>query len=586
MSLERSRLEIAIVALVLIAIIMSASTLYYTLDITAELARTTATLTEKLGGMTEGLIALSAADKAIAEALAGLGANITDIQDRLSKVEEAIKAPSGAKYGGTLVISLGTDVPIFDPQKSTGMQNLGIIRLVCETLTDFDPRTGKLFPRLAESWESSSDATKHTIHLRKNIKFHDGTPFNATAVKVTIMDRLLNPEAKSPARGSFSMIQSIDIIDEYTVVVNTTPYAPIMALFNYAPSEIISPTQWYKLGDNFYKEPIGTGPYKFVEHIKGDHITLVANEEYWGGRPYIDTIIMKPIPEAAARVMALETGVAQVITNVPPDDYFRLKDDPRFYALPTIPQRSMHVSLNTQWGPLKDKRVRQALNYAIDKKAIIDSIFKGTAHIMDCPCVAPAAFGYTPIGIYEYNPEKAKALLAEAGYPDGFEVELIYGSGRFLMDTQVVEAIQAYLADVGVKVKITALEWAAFQAAEAEPIETSKVQMAFVGFGLPTLDADQAFHDLRSDCWPPLGLEPTFYSNATFDTLHEQGRSIVDPAKRLEIYKQIAQIIFEDAPWIFLYYEPPLHLARVEVQGVFIRHDETIWLDGAWITKP
>jgi peptide/nickel transport system substrate-binding protein len=493
--------------------------------------------------------------------------------------------PKGPERGGTLVISLGTDIPVFDPQKSTGMQNLGIIRLVTETLTDFDPKTGKLIPNLAESWESNADATAWTIHLRKGVKFHDGTTFTAEAVKLTIMDRLLDPKAKSPARGSFSAIKSIDIVDDYTVVFHTTGYAPLMSLLNYAPSEIISPTQYKKLGDDFYKQPIGTGPYKFVEHVKGDHVKLVANPDYWNGAPYLDTIIMKPIPEAGARVMALESGSSQVITNVPPADYFRLKSDPRFYAIEALSQRSMHLTFNTHWGPLKEVKVRQAINYAIDKKTIVDRIFKGTAAVMDCPGIPPAAFGYSKLATYEYDPAKAKQLLAEAGYANGFEVQLMYGAGRFLMDTEVVEAVQSYLAAVGVKVTITPLEWAAFQAMNAKPEGESKAQMTFVGFGLPTLDADQAYEGFRSDSWPPLGLEPTFYKNEKFDALHQQGRSTTDPAKRQAIYKEAGQIIFDDAPWVFLYYEPQLHLARAEVKNVLIRHDETIWLFGVYIEK-
>lgn len=493
--------------------------------------------------------------------------------------------PKPPEYQKTLVISLGTDIPVFDPQKATGMQNLGIIRLVCETLTDFDPDTGELKPCLATSWEANAEATKWTIHLRKGVKFHDGTPFTAEAVKISVMDRLIDPAAKSPARGSFTMIQSMNIVDDNTLVVNTTPYPPLMNLFNYAPSEIISPTQWKKLGDDYYKQPIGTGPYKFVEHIKGTQVKLVANPEYWGTKPLVEEIVMKPIPEASARVMALESGASHIITNVPPADYFRLKDNPKFYAMPALSQRSMHVSINTKRGPLKDVRVRQALNYAVDKKTIIDRIFKGTAIMMDCPGIPPASFGYTKIGVYEYNPAKAKELLAAAGYPNGFEVELAYGVGRFLMDTEVVEAIQSYLAAVGVKAKIAPSEWAAFRARESEPVDKCTVELAFVGFGLPNLDADQALHDFHSEAWPPLGLEPTFYSNPKFDQLFDLGRSTTDVTKRKNAYREATQILFDEAPWIFLFYEPQLHLARSEVKNAKMRHDETIWLFGVYVEK-
>lgn len=479
----------------------------------------------------------------------------------------------------TLTISMGMEPPTLDPQKCTGMPNLGIIRLITETLTDADYKTGELIPNLAERWDASPDATTWTLYLKQGVKFHDGTPFNATAVKFTI-DRIMDPKIGAAVGGAYGMIKSVDIKDTYIVVIKTDPHPPFMRLWWYGPSAIVSPTQVKKLGDDFTKVMAGTGPYKLVEHVRGSHIKLAANPDYWGGKPKIDTIIVKPITEAGARLMALEAGEVDFVYHVPPADIPRLEKNPNIQMIYGIPTRAMHAPLNTQWGPLKDKKVRQALNYAVDKVTMNERLFKGRAQIMDAP-INDRSFGYSKVGPYPYDPAKAKQLLTEAGYPNGFEVTLRYGKGRWLMGDEVVETLQSYLAAVGVKVKIEALEWAAYRAKESLPFEKTESQISFGGLGGVTLDADRSLNELTKAAWPPRGLEGMFYENPKFDELFQKARSTVDSEARKAYYKEAMQIVWEDAPRIFLYFEPQIYAAKKTVQGVGVRHDETIWVKGA-----
>jgi peptide/nickel transport system substrate-binding protein len=481
----------------------------------------------------------------------------------------------------TLTIAMGTEAPTLDPQRATGMPNLGIIRLITETLTDADWRTGELLPNLAERWDTTPDATTWTLYLRQGVKFHDGTPFNATAVKFTY-DRMMDPKVGAAVGGAYAMIKSVDIKDTYTVVFKTEAHPPFLRLLWYGPFGIVSPTQVKKLGDDFTKVMAGTGPYKLVEFVRGSHIKLAANDQYWGGRPKIDTLISKPIAEGGARLMALEAGEVDFVYQVPPADIPRLEKNPNIQMIYGIPTRAMHVPLNTQWGPLKDKKVRQALNYAVDKNAINQRIFKGLAAIMDCP-VNNKTFGYYKVGPYPYDPAKAKQLLSEAGYANGFEVNLRYGKGRWLMGDDVVEALQSYLAAVGVKVKIEGLEWAAYRAKESLPFEKTDAQMSFAGLGGITLDADRSLNELRKAAWPPAGLEGIFYDNPKFDELFQKARSTANEQERIAYYKEAIQIIWEDAPRIFLYFEPQLYASRKTVSGVGVRHDETIWVKGATV---
>jgi ABC-type transport system substrate-binding protein len=293
---------------------------------------------------------------------------------------------------------------------------------------------------------------------------------------------------------------------------------------------------------------------------------------------------MRPIPETAARIMALEAGEVDVVYHVPPRDAARLRGNPKFTVLTPAPQRKIFIGMNVQWGPFKDKRVRQALNYAVDKKAIADKIFLGLAKITDSP-VPHTGYGYFPIRTYEFNPTKARQLLAEAGYANGFRATLHYAPGRFLLDTEVVEAVQSYLAAVGVQMEIIRMEWGAYQAVLRKNVKETAVQMFFIGWGLPTLDADLAVKDYTEESWAPGGLNNMYYARSDLTEYILAQRFFIDSSKRLYALRKIQEIIMEDAPQIFLYTEPQVHAKKADVKDFIISVTEMVdqvhktWLD-------
>lgn len=492
--------------------------------------------------------------------------------------------PVAPKRGGTLVISLGTDIPIFDCNLATGIPNLGIILMVTEMLTRIDPAGGRVLPHLAESWSLGGDGKTWTFKLRRGVRFHDGTPFNAEAVKFSI-ERLLDPAFRGPARPAFTMIERIVPVDETTVnIITEGRFSALPAQLAYAPICMNSPTQVRKLGDRYYSGPVGTGPFRFVHHIRGREARLEANKEYWGGAPYLDAVVMRPIPETAARVMALEAGEADVIYHVPPRDADRLRKSPRFEVLAPAPQRKIFIGMNVLWGPFKDKRVRQALNYAVDKKTILDRLFLGLGSITDSP-IPHTGYGYVPTKTYEYDVAKARQLLAEAGHARGFEATLHFSPGRYLLDTEVVEAVQSYLAAVGVQARIVRMEWGAFQAVLRRGPTESAVQMFFIGWGLPTLDADLAVKDYMEEAWAPGGLNSMFYARRDLTDLILAQRFFAEPERRMYALRKIQEIIMDDAPQIFLYTEPQVHAKRSDVRDLIISVTEMVdlmhrtWLD-------
>ena len=505
---------------------------------------------------------------------------------------EAAPAPTaepeetGPKEGGTMVISLGTDVPIFDSVYASGIPNLGIIHLVSEGLTRIDPEGGdpKVLPVLAESWEQSGETW--TFKLREGVMFHDGTPFNAEAVKCNI-ERMLNPDTGALAASAFRVIDSVEVVDEYTInIITNGPFAALPAQLAYSPMAINSPTQVQALGnEDYHTAPMGTGPFKFVHHIKGQEVLVEANEDYWGGAPYLDAIAMRPIPETASRLLALEAGDSHVIYHVPPRDAQRYMDDPSLGIEVLTPpqQRLIHVGMNNLWGPFQDVRVRQALNYAVDNQAIVDNILMGLTTASDSP-LPPTALCYESTKDYAYDPDKARDLLAEAGYADGFKATLHYGPGRYLLDTEIVEAVQSYLADVGVEVEIIALEWAAYIGEVRKPPEENITQLFFIGWGLPTLDPELSLTSYVEAAWAS-PINALFYSNPELEQLIPAQTAAEDPAERCEIVKEIQEIIMEDAPQIYLHYEPQIHAKRQEAMDVTISVTERVdqmhkaWLD-------
>jgi peptide/nickel transport system substrate-binding protein len=467
---------------------------------------------------------------------------------------------SGPKHGDTLRVAIGIDPDTLDPAAQTTTTSSQIVDMMAETLVTIDEK-GALKPLLATSWTQASDGMSWTFTLRQGVKFSDGTPFNAQAVKFSI-DRLISPttfRSQPGILGGKTGIDHIDAVDDTHVkFFLKTRFSPFASALTQTNAAIVSPASVNQAPNkpDVITQPVGTGPYKFKERVAGDHITMAANADYWGTRANYDTQIYKVVPDGASREALVKSGGADVIALPPANDIPALNADSTLKVVLGPSDRTIQIVINTQdqTQPLLQKpEVRQALNYAIDKATIIKNVMFGAATPLDAP-MAKTLFGYCQVGSYGYDVNKAKSLLQSAGAA-GMSIKLVSPTGRYVQDIQVANAVAGYLRDAGLKVEGPGTsDWPAYVAAYANvPPAQARTDLHLLGWAPAYLDAQQQFEQFYSPRIPPAGLESSYYKNPQVDTLVEQANSGTDPAQRQKDYCTAAKQVWTDAPWIFLY---------------------------------
>ena len=456
-------------------------------------------------------------------------------------------APASAQNApgrDTIVVAQGADAYTMDPAKHSAFPTANILFHLYDALIAQDD-SGKFVPALAESW-SNPDPLTWQFKLRQGVKFHNGEDFDANAVKFSF-DRALDPNFKAPYFSRISVIKSVTVVDKYTVAFKTEKPYPTMlfALYEAAfPALIVPPKFVTENGpDALAHRAIGTGPYKFVEWVKDDRVVLEANPDYWGGAPKIKRIVWRPIPEARTRIAELRTGGIDVAGDIPPEELGGLNSG-RTKVLSAPSDFIFFIAFDTlSQTPLQDKRVRQALNHAVDVDAILKSLLAGQGQRI-AVTLPRNAFGYDDsLQPYPYDPAKAKQLLAEAGYPNGFKIPLTSRQGRYIKDKEITQAIGGFLERVGVQVEYKYLEpgvWA--QVSERHARE------GLIYPGWSGLDPDLVWYPILST-----GQYQSYYTNKELDALLEKGRTTVDAKERLDAYRAAAKIIKEDAPHIPLF---------------------------------
>jgi peptide/nickel transport system substrate-binding protein len=490
-------------------------------------------------------------------------------QQRGSTATKTQEFVSNVSRKEILRVALGTDLDTVDPHGQTSITVHNVLRHVYETLVWLDAK-GSVIPWLAERWEVSPDGLTYTFYLRKGVRFHDGSEFNATVVKANI-DRWIDPTVRVPLRSQLGPVKGAEVVDTYTVKIYLEePFAPFLrALTSYLL--ITSLNVIKKFGNQTITEVVGTGPYKFVSWEKGKRVVLERNDDYWGSKPPIKTIEWMIIPEASTRLSALLAGDVDFIYAAPAPDLPRLSSDPRVKIITPASNLIMFVALAPK-GPLADPRVRQALNYAIDKKAVIDNVLFGLGLPADAP-IPPHFFGYSPMEPYTYDPEKAKKLLAEAGYPNGFKIVLLHsiGGSGYVQDKQQAETIQAYLSRIGIQVELKTGDWPYYIASLLKPTDQLEWDAALVGVGPPVAEA---YFTLSSqftcDQIPPKGINIARYCNPQVDQLIREASRELNETRRLELYRKAIEIIWRDAPWIFLYTQKQFFAASSSLEGIFV----------------
>ncbi len=446
----------------------------------------------------------------------------------------ALSAPAGAQF----VVAQGADILSGDPLKGDTGVDYSVYFQMCDPLVNYD-KNWNLVAALATSWKAVDPVT-YDFTLRPNAKFQDGTPVTAADVKFT-MDRFLDPK--------FNALDATDFVDivKGTEILNPTvvrfhlkvPYAGFVYQMPYVfpvPQQAVA-----RLGDaEFARHPICAGAYRLVEWIPDDHVLLEASDHYWAGRPKVDRIIIKPIPSSATRAAALRSGEVDVAVNLSPDQLPAVRQDPKLRIVAKETGRMEFFIFNTNQKPFDDRRVRQALNYAVDWDAIIRSIMGGYGRRVAEPAM-PYMFGYKPVNAYPYDPARAKQLLGEAGYGNGLDLTVESPNGRYFQDKEIAQAVVGYLQRVGVRATLQTYEWSQYGARQ----RTSKWQMGLWGF----VSLYHQLDDVGFHFEPSRGAH--FYSNPELTKLFEAGRVEGDPAKRKAIYGKVIDLLVDEAPWLY-----------------------------------
>ncbi|WP_377891532.1 ABC transporter substrate-binding protein [Alkalihalobacillus sp. R86527] len=493
-----------------------------------------------------------------------------------SNGDEGGDSDGGSADGNTLIFGRGGDSVALDPAAVTDGESFKVTKNIFDTLLTYGEQDTEINPGLAEKWEVSEDGKTYTFMLREGVKFHDGTDFNADSV-VFNFERWMNGSEESfyyykSMFGGFKgdeghVIESVTAKDDYTVEIKLKrPQAPFLKNLAMSPFAIASPDAIEKHGDKFGENPVGTGPFVFDQWSRNDKIVVTKNEDYWmDGYPKLERVIFRAIPDNSARLNALMAGEIDLMDGLNPSDVQQVEDDAN---LQTFFRPSMNVGylgLTSNREPLNNKKVRQALNHAVDKQSIIDAFYAGQAEPAKNPMPSVIGGYNDDIEPYEYDLEKAKALLKEAGYEDGFDMELwaMPVPRPYMPDGQkVAEVIQKSFAEIGVNAEIKSYEWATY----LEKARNGEADSFLLGWTGDNGDADNFLYVLLDK--DNIGSNNySYYSNDEVHDILIEAQSTPDEEKRNELYKEAQEIIHEDAPWIPLVHSKPALGGSERVKG-------------------
>ncbi len=466
-----------------------------------------------------------------------------------------LAASTASAQPAQLVISQPAEATTMDPGRSTQVLTVNYFVNLYDTLTRWDTSL-QLQPGLATSWKNVNETTWE-FTLRQGVKFHDGAPLTAEDVKATL-ERNLQP-GKTVVTPGFTTIEAVQIASPTVIRIITKKPDPLIAVRMAQMGSQILPARLTT--DDGVKElarrPIGTGAYRFVEWVKDERLVMEANRDWWGWEgkpPAIERVVWKPIPDDFPRIVALEKGEADIITNVPPDRMKSIADGRATRLVTVQATRYVVLSMNTTQPPLSDKRVRQAMHYALDVPAIIKNLYAGMGKPFSGG-VADTDFGYNAaLKPYPYDPGKAKALLTQAGYGGGVDLTVHAGTGTMVNDKALIETIVDMWSRVGIRGRIEMMEMGARQRMNNE----RAVPPSGLLLGNPQstlLDADgslwRIFHPTGFNGKYWIGSQP----GQRFHDLMEQARYSLDPKKRKALYAEATAIIHEEKPWLELFQE-------------------------------
>jgi len=505
-----------------------------------------------------------------------------------------------------LIFGMSGDADKLDPADVTDGESISRMDNIFESLVEYTSGGTDIQPALANSWNISEDGLNITLNLRTDVKFHDGTDFNADAV-VFSFERQYNTTHMYHQYGEwaywgymFSDIDWVEKIDDYEVIIHLkTPNAAIMTSLAMFTVAIVSPTNAEKWGEDAFKHPVGTGPFKFVEWVKDDHITLEANKDYWREPPKLDKLIFRVIEDPSARLLAIQAGEIHGMEYPDPASFDIIESNSDLQLLTQAGMNVGYLAMNTGYGyydenengvqdsneswvktpgyfePLTKVKVRQAINYAINKSSIIEHLYKGTALVAKNG-MPPFMLGYNDdVEDYSYDPDMAKKLLKDAGYPNGFNTTLwvMPVSRPYMFDPpKIAEAIQSYLADVGINVELYQIDWSTY----LEETENGEHPMCLLGWTGDNGDPDNFLRVLYSPDSASIGTagNVAFYNRTEVQEKLALAVQIYDVDERAQLYEEAQTLIHEDAPFVYLAHATQNMVFRSNVKGYVLNPTE------------
>jgi len=477
-----------------------------------------------------------------------------------------------------LVFGLANDSITLDPANATDSESFKVTVNIFETLVEYKEDGNGIKPCLATNWEVSEDGLTWIFYLRQGVRFHDGSPFDAYAVEFNF-HRWMNSDHPYHT-GKFyywyyifsgfpGLVKEVEALSDYAVrIVLAKPYAPFLNILAMPAFGIASPRAIKKHGEKFSTSPVGTGPFSFKKWEKNHSISLTANKNYWGKFPYIDQLEFKVIPDKKDRLKELENGTVHIIDGLNPDDVVRIEKNPqlRLYLRPSF--NVGFLAMNMRKKPFDNRKLRLALSHAINKDRIIEEVFNNLAKPAK-NLIPPLLWGYNDdIQPYEYDPEKSKRLLREAGYPLGFKTTLwVMAQPRpyFPDPCLIAHYIQRDLQHVNIDVEIKVFEWKTY----LNKIKNGEHEIALIGWTGDIRDPDNFLYTLLGpeNAQPGRAGNFSFYTDEEVDRLLTRARQIFDLSFRKHLYRRLQEKIHEDVPVIPLVHSMPVLAAHRSVKG-------------------
>ena len=476
----------------------------------------------------------------------------------------------------TLVVGQVAEPRSLDPQVTTALNDFRILVNLYEGLVGYRSGTLEPAPALARSWTVSDDGLVYDFGLRPGVRFHDGTPFDADAVRFNF-ERMLDPAHPYHDTGPFPLaffferVERVEVVDPLTVRVRLdAPFAPFLSNLAYPTGLIVSPAAVRRWGKDFGRHPSGTGPFRFVDWEPGRRVELARFDGYPGEPAALARLIFRPVTDPMTRVAELMAGGLDLALELPPDSVSAFRGRRGYRVLEATGPHLWFLILNTRKGPLRDVRVRRALDLAIDKQSLVRDVLQGTAEVAVGPI--PAAFSWAAVaglGSAGPGPERARALLAEAGHPEGLQLRLLVprGGSGMLSPLAMAAAIQGDLARVGIDLAIESFEWNAYLARVNAGLDADADLAAMAWM---TNDPDTLpYLALRCDALPEQGgFNSGYYCNPEADALIEQARRATDRTERARAYQALARLVHADRPWIIVASWRQNLVSRAVVRGL------------------